>query len=484
MKKLDRRRFLKTLGHATLGAFGCASLSQAASVSAGPSGGRKPNFVFILIDDLGWTDLTCYGSAFYETPNTDRLAAQGMKFTDAYAACPVCSPTRASILTGKYPARLHLTDWIPGHSRPYAKLRVPQFNQQLPLKEVTIAEALKAAGYVSASFGKWHLGGKSFYPENQGFDLNFGGDHRGQPPSYFYPYRIPNVLTGQDGEYLTDRLTDEAEGFIEKNKDRLFFLYLSHYAVHTPLQAKPEMIAKYREKLKPDGTQKNPTYAAMIQSVDESVGRVLRKLDELKLADNTVVIFMSDNGGLIPVTSNHPLRAGKGTMYEGGIREPMIIRWPRVVEPGNSCSVPVTSVDFYPTILEIAGITDAVVENVDGVSLVPLLKRTRPLQREAIFWHYPHYHPGGATPCGAVRQGDFKLIEFYEDDRLELYDLKRDLGERNNLAAKTPEMARRLHQTLRGWRQAVNAQMPTPNPDHDPARQGQRTRGVRTERES
>ena len=468
MKKLNRRDFLRTVGCGALGALGSAYLIRPGKAWAEISGGQKPNFVFILIDDLGWRDLSCYGSTFYETPHTDRLAREGMKFTNAYAACPVCSPTRASILTGKYPARLHLTDWIPGHKRPQAKLRVPEFNQQLPLEEVTIAEALKPLGYVSASFGKWHLGGKSFYPEDQGFDLNFAGDHRGQPPRYFYPYRIPNVQTGRKGEYLTDRLTDEAEKFIEKNKDKPFFIYLTHYAVHTPLQAKEELIARYRAKVKPGQAQKNATYAAMIQSVDESVGRIVRKLDELGIAGRTVVMFMSDNGGLVPVTSNSPLRAGKGTMYEGGIREPMIVRWPGVVEPGSTCDVPVTSVDFYPTILEIAGAKGVPGQNVDGVSLVPLLKRTGALQRDAIYWHYPHYHPGGATPCGAVRQGDYKLIEFYEDGRVELYNLRKDIGERNDVASDMPEMAAGLRKKLADWRRVVNAQMPTPNPDYVP----------------
>lgn len=474
MKNMNRREFFRTAGHSVLGAFGSACVFRFGSAWAELSGGQKPNFVFFLIDDLGWRDLTCYGSKFYETPNIDRLARQGMKFSNAYAACPVCSPTRASILAGKYPARLHLTDWIPGHKRPRAKLRVPEFNQQLPLEEVTIAEALKPVGYVSASFGKWHLGGKTFYPEDQGFDLNFGGDHRGQPPSYFYPYRIPNIPTGRKGEYLTDRLTEEAEHFMEKNKDKPFFLYLSHYAVHTPLQAKSEMIARYRAKVTPGDAQNNPTYAAMIQSVDESVGRVMRKLDDLGIADRTIVIFMSDNGGLAWVTSNAPLRAGKGTMYEGGIREPMIVRWPAVVKPGSTCDVPVTSVDFYPTILAIAGVKDVPVKDIDGVSLVPLLRQSGRLRRGAIYWHYPHYHPCGATPCGAIRRGDYKLIEFYEDGRLELFNLKQDIGERNNLAAAMPQKAAELHKKLANWRRAVKAQMPTPNPDYDPSRAGRR----------
>jgi len=466
-KFLDRRDFLRLVsaGAASL-ALPCLAFAQS----------RKLNIVFILIDDLGWRDLTCYGSTFYETPNCDKLASQGMKFTNAYAACPVCSPTRASIIAGKYPARLHLTDWISGHVRPWAKLKIPDWTKYLPLEEVTIAEALEPAGYVSASIGKWHLGGKPYYPEEQGFDLNFGGTGRGSPPSYFYPYKISNITTGREGEYLTDRLTDEAVKFIERNKDKPFFLYLSHYAVHTPLQAKEAMIRKYEAKVRPDRPQKNPKYAAMVQSMDESVGRVMDKLDELGIADRTVVIFMSDNGGLAWVTSNTPLRAGKGTMYEGGIREPMIVRWPGVVKPGTVCDVPVTSVDFYPTILEIAGVKPDPKQLLDGKSIVPLLKQTGRLDRDAIYWHYPHYHPGGATPCGAVRKGDFKLIEFYEDGHVELYNLKDDIGEQHDLAAEMPEKAAELRKMLADWRKAVNAQMPTPNPNYDPEKDGWRRR--------
>jgi arylsulfatase A-like enzyme len=430
--------------------------------------------VFILIDDLGWKDLGCYGSTFYETPNIDGLASDGMRFTSAYAACPVCSPTRASILTGKYPARLHLTDWIPGHKRPRAKLRVPEFNQELPLEEVTIAEVLKNAGYVSGSIGKWHLArppgamgeGKAVFPGDQGFDFSFGGDHRGHPPSYFYPYGILNISSGVKGEYLTDRLTDEAEAFIEKNKEKPFFLYLCQYGVHTPLQAKAEMVARYKKKAKTGEGQRNPVYAAMIQSVDESVGRIMRKLDEVKIANRTVIVFTSDNGGLIPVTSNAPLRAGKGTLYEGGIRVPMIVRWPEAVNAKSTCDVPVASVDFHGSILEIAGVEGVPGDVVDGVSIGSLLKQTGRVNRDAIYWHYPHYHPGGATPCGAVREGDFKLIEFYEDGHLELYNLREDLSETNDVASKMPEKAAELRQKLADWRRAVNAQMPTPNPDY------------------
>jgi arylsulfatase A-like enzyme len=451
-----------------LGLALAALLLAGAPASSADGDGKKPNFVFILIDDMGWRDLGCYGSTFYETPHIDNLARQGMRFTNAYAACPVCSPTRASILTGKYPARLHLTDWIPGNKKPFAKLQVPKFHQELPHEEVTLARALKPAGYISAAIGKWHLGGKGFLPEDHGFDLNFGGDHRGQPPSYFFPYQIPSIKTGEAGEYLTDRLTTEAARFIEKNKDKPFFLYLAHYGVHTPLQAKKDVIAKYQAKAKTVKPQGSPVYAAMVESVDDSVGRLTAKLDELRIADRTVVIFMSDNGGLERSTSNAPLRAGKGTPYEGGIREPMIVRWPGTVKAGSVCDTPVISVDFFPTILETAGMLTDPRRVIDGVSLAPLLKQTALLQRDRLYWHYPHYHLD--KPFGAVRVGDFKLIEFYEDGRLELYNLKEDVSEANDLAKTMPDRAAAMRKMLDEWRHRVGADMPSPNPNYDPNR--------------
>jgi len=462
---MNRREFMKLAG---VGLVGPAALGRSASAGTAPDGARPLNFVFFLIDDLGQRDLGCYGSTVYETPHIDRLAGQGMRFTDAYAACPVCSPTRASILTGKYPARLRLTDWIAGHRRPFAKLAVPDWTQYLAHEEVTIPEALKAAGYVSASIGKWHLGGPEHRPEAQGFDVNFAGDHRGQPPSYFAPYKIPGVSDERPGEYLSDRLTDEALRFIEANKAKPFFLYFAHYAVHTPIQAKKDLTEKFRQKGRPEKGQNSATYAAMIASVDESVGRVMAKLDELGLADRTVVFFMSDNGGLAAVTSNAPLRAGKGTLYEGGIREPWLVRWPGVVKPGSVCSVPVISTDFYPTILEMAGLKADPRQAPDGVSIVPLLRQAGAIEREALYWHYPHYHI--TKPGGAIRAGDWKLIEYYEDGKLELYNLKDDLSETTDLAGKMPERAAELRKKLDDWRRAVGAQMPTPNPNYGPAR--------------
>jgi arylsulfatase A len=441
----------------------------------------KPNLVFILIDDMGWKDLGCFGSTFYETPHIDKLAAQGMKFTNAYAACPVCSPTRASIMTGKYPARLHVTDWIPGiGDRPTHRLLVPKFQQFLPLAEVTIARALKPQGYISASIGKWHLGGEAYRPDKHGFDVNIGGSEKGSPPSYFFPYKnktfsIPGLEEGKDGEYLTDRLTEEAEKFIEKNQHKPFFLYLAHYGVHAPFQAKPDVIAKYKAKIKPGQDQNNATYAAMVESVDDSVGRIVKKLEDLKLSDRTVIVFFSDNGGLSftgsktpPATSNAPLREGKSYLYEGGIRVPLIVRWLGQIKSGSVCDVPVSSVDFYPTILDITGSKPEPKQIIDGVTLLPLLTQTGELKRQAIYWHYPHYNSNGNKPGGAVRAGDFKLIEFYEDGKLELYNLKDDIGEKNDLAAKMPENVKELHQMLKDWRKAVDAQMPTPNPDYKP----------------
>jgi len=458
---------------------GLISLAWFYFVTATAAAPPPPNVILIVIDDLGWTDLGCFGSKFYQTPNIDRLAAGGMKFTCAYAACPVCSPTRAGIMTGKYPARLQLTDWIPGRGDgPTQKLLRPDFLKQLPLDEVTLAEALKPAGYVSANIGKWHLGGKGFGPEDQGFDLNVAGSDSGSPANYFYPYRNPNrsmpkLEQGEPGEYLTDRLTSEAEKFIEQNRDKPFFLYLPHFAVHIPLTAKADFIAKYQKTVQPGQHHTNAVYAAMIQSVDESAGRLMSKLKQLKLTENTVIIFTSDNGGLsvkegpnTPATSNSPLREGKGHLYEGGIRVPLIVRWPGVIKPGGSaCDVPVCSTDFFPTILEIAGIKSA--QPVDGVSLVPLLKQTGDFKRDALYWHYPHYAPQGGKPGGIIRQGDYKLIEFYEDGHLELYDLRQDIGEKNNLADKMPDKALQLEMKLDAWRRETKAQMMNPNPTHN-----------------
>lgn len=458
-----------------------AALLVAPAAARGEPTERPPNVIFFLIDDLGWTDLGCMGSEFYETPNIDRLAAEGMRFTDAYAACTVCSPTRAAIISGKYPARLHLTDWITGHQRPQAKLRIPDWRMYLPLEETTVAEALKQAGYATLHVGKWHLGEPPYYPEHQGFDVNIGGNRWGAPGSYFWPYgnqrrRVP-LEGGQEGEYLTDRLTDETIQFIDAHADEPFFVYFAHYAVHTPLQAKEELIDHYREKLESGDYRGHrcPVYAAMIHSVDESVGRVMDTLEEKGLLDHTVVLFTSDNGGLVlpfcrgePITDNSPLRAGKGSAYEGGVRVPAIVRYPMRVAPGSTCREPIISMDFYPTILELTGVEKAPDQTIDGVSLVPLLEGQTQLDREALYWHYPHYHPGGATPYSAVRQGEWRLIEFFEDGRLELYNLTEDIGEQHDRADDMPEKVEELHARLQAWRDAVDAQYPEPNPDYEP----------------
>jgi arylsulfatase A len=436
---------------------------------------RPPNIVHILIDDMGWTDLGCMGSDLYETPNIDRLASQGLRFDNAYSACTVCSPTRAATMTGKYPARLHVTDWIHGHNRPKAKLKIPDWTQYLPDDAVTLAEALKPAGYTSACIGKWHLGdGPEHEPTRQGFDVNAAGYGAGSPPSYFSPYKMPTLEDGPPGEYLTDRLTDEACRFIAANRDRPFFLYMPHYTVHTPLQAKPALIEKYQKKIKAGMRHTNAKYAAMIESLDEGVGRVLSTIDAQGIAGRTIVLFTSDNGGLMQPgfsTVNVPLRAGKGSAYEGGVRVPLIVRWPGVTSPGSVCHEPVMSIDYFPTYLEIAGVSRrGIAEEIDGRSLVALLSNPGArLDREAIYWHYPHYHPGGATPYGAVRSRDWKLIEFYEDDHIELYNLADDIGETRDLVKSRPEMADALRRKLHAWRQGVGAQMPTPNPDYDPA---------------
>jgi len=450
-----------------------AALFAAGTLSAAAAYAAPPNIVFVLVDDMGWTDLGCFGSAYYKTPNIDRLAAQGVRFTDAYSACTVCSPSRASVLTGQYPARLHITDWIEGHKRPFAKLNVPDWTMRLSPDIPNLARILKASGYATASIGKWHLGPADCWPDRQGFDLNVGGCDKGQPPSYFSPYKIPTLTEGPDGEFLSDRLTAEALTFIERNRDKPFFLYLPHYAVHTPLMAKKEVIEKYKATSDPAAPHNNPTYAALVESVDDSVGRLVQKLEALGLSEQTIIVFTSDNGGLQKVTSNAPLRAGKGSAYEGGVRVPLIIKWPGITKAGSVSHVPVIGADFFPTLQAIVGAPAQGTPPVDGESLVPLLRGDGTLSREALYWHYPHYHPGGATPYGAIREGDFRLVEFYEDNRIELYNLKDDIGETRDLVTRFPEKAATLRQKLDAWRRKVGAQMPTPNSAYDPSKAGQ-----------
>lgn len=446
----------------------------------------QTNVVLVLIDDLGWKDVGCYGSTYYQTPNIDRLANEGMRFTDGYAACNVCSPTRAAIMTGKYPARLLLTQWLPSGrwSRAKHKMREGRYISNLPLEEVTIAEALREAGYRTAFIGKWHLGTKTYYyPEHQGFDLNVGGRDFGAPGSYFYPFagtwKIPTTgkvqhkpgpVGGKQGDYLVDRLAEDAEKFIRDNADRPFFLFLSHYAVHAPLQGKPDKLKRYQQ-VATKQQQGKPSYAAMVESVDDSVGRVMRTLRELKIDQNTMIIFTSDNGGFAKATSNAPLRANKGSNYEGGLRVPLIIKWPGQTRPGSSSSEPVISTDFYPTILTVAGQPARPHQHVDGRDLAPVLTGLGKLKRDAIYWHYPHYnqHPQ-SFPSGVVRAGNWKLIEAFETGRLSLYDLSNNIGETNNLAEKQPAKVAQLHAMLKAWRREVGADPMKPNPEYNGTR--------------
>jgi arylsulfatase A-like enzyme len=473
MPQHTRRRFFATLLRETA-LMAPAAAALRATARADEDSPARPNVVFFLVDDMGWRDLACYGSTFFETPNIDRLAAQGMRFTDGYAACPVCSPTRASIVTGKHPARLHLTNFLVGRRWPKdAPIAPPDWQTFLPPSEVSIAERLKTAGYTTAHIGKWHLGGKpQYWPENQGFDLNVAGCGSGMPRSYFWPAwrNNPPVKGRRPGDYLPEVLTHHALRFLQQHGagEKPFYLQFNFYNVHIPLQARRDAIEKYRRKpVRPDETQTNAIYAAMVEAVDTAVGRVLAKLDELGIADRTVILFTSDNGGLsvregpnTPATNNAPLRAGKGYLYEGGIREPWIVKWPGHVKPGSICATPITSHDAYPTILEIAGVPDAPDHVTDGRSIVPLLTQAGQLDRDALYWHYPHYANQGGRPGSAVRRGPWKLIERHEDGRLELYNLEKDLGERHNLADEQPEKAAELQEMLHAWRQRVGAQMP------------------------
>ena len=439
---------------------------------AEPASSERPNFVFLLVDDLGWSHIASYGNPFFETPSVDRLAREGMKFTQAYAACAVCSPTRASIQTGKYPARLGVTDYIPGEHHPEAPLVTLPTRQELPLEEVCLAEALKEHGYQTAFLGKWHLGKAPYYPQHHGYDVNIAGCSAGGPPKgYFFPWGVEHIEDGPEGEYLTDRLTDEAVGLLEAYAaipDDPFLLFLSYYTVHTPIQPRPELLAHYEKKLEATGDTRwgNPAYAGMVHAMDLSVGRVLDSLDQLGLAENTVVIFMSDNGGVDywNVSTNHPLRAGKGRYYEGGIREPMIVRWPGTTKPGSICDTPVISTDFYPTMLAMAGLPSRPNQHADGENLVPLLQGTGKPDRDALYWHYPHYHGSGATPCSAIRVGDMKLIRYYETGNTELYDLANDLSEEHDLAADKPEQVAEMEAQLDAWLTEVGAYVPPPRP--------------------
>ncbi len=450
---------------------------------------KPPNLVFILVDDLGWADVKCNNpESFYDTPNIDRLAASGVRFVNAYSANPVCSPSRAAILTGKHPNRLNITDWIPGDDPKKRPLLGPQDANELALEEITLAEKLKEKGYITAFVGKWHLGNEGFYPEDQGFDINIGGHDKGSPPGgYYSPYNNPKLKDGPEGEYLTDRLADESIKFVTENRDVPFLLYLSFYTVHTPIQAAKKHINKYTEKrnrlemdtipFRSEGDgwskleQENAAYASMVAAMDENVGRLLETLEAQGLNDNTWVVFTSDNGGLSTLvgknapTSNSPLRAGKGWCYEGGIRVPLIIAGPGVVEPGRNENEPVIGMDFFPTLLGIAGVQH---EKNDGENLLPILTEKIPLKRNSLFWHYPHYHGSAWKPGSALRQGDWKLIYFYEDERTELFNLKDDPQETTDIAAENPQKVSKLKKLLDEDLQASGAKFPIPNPDFVP----------------
>ncbi len=432
---------------------------------------RPPNVVFIVADDLGWTDLACYGSDFHRTPHIDALAAAGMRFTAAYAS-PNCAPMRACLLSGQYTPR-HGVYTVGSGARGQEAHRtlIPVPNRtELSLDIPTWAERVREAGYVTAHVGKWHLGNPPTHgPQQQGFDVNVAGFHAGTPPGgYFVPYRNPHLEDGPEGEYLTDRLVEEAIGLMRAHRERPFFIYLAHYAPHTPIQAKADDVAVYKSR--PAGEHHtHPVYAAMIHRIDEGVGRIMAALEEMELDRRTIVIFHSDNGQHQGFSSSHPLRGGKGMLYEGGVRVPLIVRWPGVVEPGSVCHEPVQHVDFYPTFLDVAGAEAAPDHVLDGRSFLPLLRSggEGTLDREAIYWHFPGYLQGylpgqrwRLTPAAAMRAGDWKLIEFFEDGRLELYNLADDLGERHNLAGELPQQRDRLHAKMLAWREAIDAPMP------------------------
>lgn len=501
---------------------------------------QKPNVVFFLVDDLGQQDIGCYGSTFYETPHIDAFARTGVKFDNGYAACHVSSPSRACILTGKYPATLHLTDWLKGRKNfDFQRFLNAPINQYLPYSETTLAEVLKENGYKTAIYGKWHLGEDPEGPRLHGFDIHIPTDWMWGWPhgSYYYPFRMKGLDEGsKEGDYLTDRLTDEALKYIEENRNEPFFLMLSHYAVHDPIQGRKDLVEKYGKKLarmkKSDGPafilegnpdsptyetpeeamrhldeseygeyrvlpnqmvkikqdQDNIQFAAMVEAMDESFGRVMDKLEELDLTGSTIVIFVSDNGGMSAAnfghpnrvirpdqldkaysTSNLPLRGGKGWYYEGGIRVPMIIRWPGHGAEGVSCGVPVIGADFYPTLLEMIGIPVPEGQKVDGVSIVPLVKGRRKLDRDAIYWHFPHYsNHGMQSPGGAIRCGDYKLLEYYENGSVQLFNLKEDFRERRDISRENPRIVKRLLKKLHQWRADVHAAMMEPNPRYNP----------------
>lgn len=456
--------------------------------TAGCRSDAPPSVVLLVVDDLGWTDLGSYGSTFHETPAIDRLASEGWRFTAMYSASPVCSPTRASIMTGRHPARLGITDWIGGEQR--GLLDPPVNATELQLDETTVAEAFRSGGYATGFFGKWHLGSDPYLPQAQGFDVNAGGHGAGHPASYFYPYAreggspwdVPDLEGGVEGEYLTNRLTDEALAWLDTVSERPFFLMLSYYNVHTPLEGRPDLVRRFESRVpafddvsvdpvahgaENKRHQDHPVYAAMVASVDESVGRIRSWLENHGLSDRTIVVLVSDNGGLstLPAgrsapTSNRPLRAGKGWLYEGGIRIPLIVEDPtRDATPTDVDGLAMT-IDLMPTLLDLAGLSPGEAGVLDGRSLVPLMTGGTAVH-DTLYWHFPHYHGSGNRPSGAIRAGNLKGVEWFEDGRFELYDLEEDPGETSDLSSDRPVVAARLRRALQDWRMQVGARMPT-----------------------
>jgi arylsulfatase A-like enzyme len=479
------RRFCRFFYRLSLGVLLLAPLAvlDAANAKQANAARKRPNIVLILADDLGWSDLGCYGADLHETPHLDRLAQQGVRFTDAYAMS-VCTPSRAALLTGKHAARLHMTIWSEGSKGGPKKRKLIEADSlhDLPHTETTLAKRLQEAGYLTALVGKWHLGDVDHYPETHGFDVNIGGTQWGAPHTFFWPYSgtgrfgpefryVPHMEFGKPGEYLTDRLTDEALRVIDRAGDQPFFLYLAHHAPHTPMEAKAADVSHFEAKLQPGQNHQNAVCAAMVKSLDDSVGRVLDHLKKRGLEQNTLLIFTSDNGGYIgtekaqpmPVTSNAPLRSGKGALYEGGIRVPLIVRWPSVTPEAAECRQPVILMDLYHTLAAtVRG--EKPNEPTDGVDLKDLLQNPgNAINRGALYFHYPHYYPT-TTPVSAVRAGDWKLLEYLEDGRLELYNLRDDISEKNDLTAQMPDKAASLLKQLNDWRTQVSAAMPAPNP--------------------
>ncbi len=431
---------------------------------------NRPNILFILADDLGWRDLGCYGNNIHETPHIDKLASDGMRVTDAYAASPVCSPTRVSIMAGKYPSRTGITNWLPGDNYQDTPLLCDETAQFMQLEETTLVEAMKAGGWQTAFVGKWHLGEKPYYPQHQGFDINVAGNHWGHPhEGCFSPYQMEHLEDGPEGEYLPDRLTSEAIHAMEglSKEEKPWLIYMSYYTVHGPFHAKAEKVRKYKEKASQANVELNAEYAAMVESLDENVGRILRWLDEKGLRENTIIVFTSDNGGFHRATHNWPLRGYKGELYDGGIRVPWIVQWPGATKPGSVSNKPVISTDFYPTILEMTGQALRPTQHRDGVSLVPLLKSDPDFDRGPMIWHYPHYLPRHhAVPGSAIRIGDWKFIQYYEDGRQELYNLKLDIGESDNLRERMSEKAAEMKAQLDAMLKEHGAKIPAPDPGY------------------